>query len=125
MQTCAWFKRAYPLKHLKKWLYWPWAEYRVLRNASAVCFTCEEERKLARQSFWLYRCNEKVVAFGTAAPGGDAQAQKRLFLSHYMELQGRRFILFLGRIHPKKGCDLVIRAFTDALKLSRAVSQSL
>src|SRR5690349_224373 len=21
-----WFKRNYPLKHLKKWLYWPWAE---------------------------------------------------------------------------------------------------
>src|SRR5215218_4850819 len=26
-----WFKRTYPLKHLKKWLYWPWAEYRILR----------------------------------------------------------------------------------------------
>ncbi len=28
-----WFKRTFPLKHLKKWLYWPWAEYRVLRDA--------------------------------------------------------------------------------------------
>ena len=26
-----WFARQYPLKHLKKWLYWPWAEYRVVR----------------------------------------------------------------------------------------------
>ena len=51
-----WFKRTYPLKHLKKWLYWPWAEYRVLRDAQAVLFTCEEERILARQSFWLYKC---------------------------------------------------------------------
>ncbi|HEY2255841.1 MAG TPA: glycosyltransferase, partial [Variovorax sp.] len=34
-----WFKRRYPLKHLKKWLYWPWAEYRVLRDAKAVLFT--------------------------------------------------------------------------------------
>ena len=48
-----WFKRTYPLKHLKKWLYWPWAEYRVLRDANAVIFTCEEERLLARESFWL------------------------------------------------------------------------
>ena len=31
-----WFKRRYPLKHLKKLLYWPWAEYRVLRDAAAV-----------------------------------------------------------------------------------------
>ena len=22
-----WFKRTYPLKHLKKWFYWPWADY--------------------------------------------------------------------------------------------------
>src|SRR5579862_7846469 len=63
-----WFKRKYPLKHLKKWMYWPWAEYRVLRDAEAVLFTCEEERKLARSSFWMYRCNEIVVNYGTARP---------------------------------------------------------
>src|SRR5579862_9840291 len=55
-----WFKRRYPLKHLKKWLYWPWAEYRVLRDAAAVCFTSEEERRLARLSFRPYRCREVV-----------------------------------------------------------------
>ena len=35
-----WFKRTYPLKHLKKWLYWPWAEYRVLRDATREQETC-------------------------------------------------------------------------------------
>ncbi len=64
-----WFKRQYPLKHLKKWLYWPWAEYRVLRDASAVLFTCEEERLLARESFWLYRAKEAIVSHGTPGPG--------------------------------------------------------
>ena len=39
-----WFKQRYPLKHFKKWLYWPWGEYRVLRDAKAVLFTCEEEK---------------------------------------------------------------------------------
>ena len=58
-----WFKRAYPLKHLKKWLYWPWGEYRVLRDARAVLFTSEEERRLASQSFWMYRAKERVVAY--------------------------------------------------------------
>ena len=48
-----WFKKKYPFKHLKKWLYWPWGDYRVLRDATAVLFTCEEERRLARKSFWL------------------------------------------------------------------------
>ncbi len=67
-----WFKQAYPLKHLKKWLYWPWAEYRVLRDARAVIYTTEEERARARQSFWLYRANEQIVPFGTTVPPLEA-----------------------------------------------------
>src|SRR5579863_313732 len=38
-----WFRQRYPLKHLKKWLYWPWGEYRVLRDASFALFTTHEE----------------------------------------------------------------------------------
>jgi glycosyltransferase involved in cell wall biosynthesis len=111
-----WFKRTYPLKHFKKWLYWPWAGYPVLRYATAVCFTCEEERRLARESFWLYRCNEAVVGFGTAQPPGDPDMQKQLFLEKFTETQGKRIILFLGRIHPKKGCDLLISAFARVVR---------
>jgi len=111
-----WFKRTYPLKHLKKWMYWPWADYRVLRDARSVLFTCEEECRLARQSFWLYHCREQVVGLGIAQPGGDPELQKRTFLSSFPELRGKRLLLFLGRIHPKKGCDLLIRAFAETLK---------
>jgi glycosyltransferase involved in cell wall biosynthesis len=110
-----WFKKEYPLKHAKKWMYWPWAEYRVLRDARAVLFTCEEERRLARESFWLYRCNEVVVSYGTAKPEGDVEAEKREFFSHYPELRGKRLALFVGRIHPKKGCDLLIEAYAKVL----------
>ncbi len=110
-----WFKRAYPLKHLKKWAYWPWADYRVLRDAKAVLFTCDEERRMARESFWLYRCREKVVNFGIAAPTGNSDAQKRAALERFPELEGKRIFLFLGRIHEKKGCDLLIKAFAKIL----------
>ncbi len=109
-----WFKRTYPLKHLKKSLYWPWGEYRVLRDAAAVLFTCEEEKLLARQSFGLYRANERVVSYGTAGPTGDPAAQEAAFLLRHPELQGKRLLLFLGRIHAKKGCDLLIEAFARA-----------
>ena len=64
-----WFKRAYPLKHLKKWLYWPWADYRVARDAKAVLFTAREEARLAAQSFWLYRVTPAVVGYGLAQEG--------------------------------------------------------
>jgi glycosyltransferase involved in cell wall biosynthesis len=106
-----WFKRTYPFKHLKKWAYWPWADYRVLRDAKAVLFTTEKERLLARQSFWLYQANEVVVGYGTSAPPGDSQQQRELFLSRFPQLRGQRILLFLSRIHPKKGVDLLIEAF--------------
>jgi glycosyltransferase involved in cell wall biosynthesis len=106
-----WFKRTYPLKHLKKWAYWPWADYRVLRDASAVLFTTEQERLLARQSFWLYRAKELVVGYGTSAPPADAESQRQAFFERFPHLCGQRILLFLSRIHPKKGVDMLIDAF--------------
>lgn len=106
-----WFKYKYPLKHLKKWLYWPWAEYRLLRDARAVVFTCDEERRLARDSFWLYRCNEVVTSYGTKSPPSNAQELTGAFLQKHPELSGKRLLLFLSRIHEKKGCDLLLEAF--------------
>lgn len=106
-----WFKRTYPLKHLKKSLYWPWAEYRLLRDARGVLFTTEEERLLARQSFARYRAREVVVGFGTSAPPVDAARLRGVFAEAFPQLAGRRFLLYLSRLHEKKGCDLLIEAF--------------
>ena len=110
-----WFNKMYPLKHLKKALYWPWAEYRVLRDASAVLFTSEEERILAGQSFRPYGCNEIVVRYGTAGPTGDPQTELKAFYESFPELGGKRLAIFLGRLHEKKGCDLLIQAFAKVL----------
>jgi glycosyltransferase involved in cell wall biosynthesis len=111
-----WFKRHYPVKHLKKMLYWPWADYRVVRDAYGVLFTSEEERLLARQSFPAYRAREIVVNYGTPGVTGDANAQRALFLQRFPDLRGKRCFLFLSRIHPKKGCDLLIEAFAPMLR---------
>jgi glycosyltransferase involved in cell wall biosynthesis len=106
-----WFKHTYPLKHIKKWLYWPWAEYRLLRDARAVLFTCEEERLLARKSFWLYKVREAVINYGTGIPPNNGKALRMLFYENYPTLREKRVLLFLSRIHEKKGCDLLIKAF--------------
>ncbi|WP_144154272.1 glycosyltransferase [Paraburkholderia sp. BCC1885] len=112
-----WFKRTYPLKHLKKWLYWPWAEYRVLRDARAVLYTTEDERLAAHESFWLYRATEAVSTYGTNAPPRNDAELREGFLAAYPHLRGKRLILFLGRIHEKKGCDLLLRAFANVAAL--------
>jgi len=115
-----WFQKAYPLKHLKKMLYWPWGTYRLLRDARAVLFTCEEERILARQSFRPYRAHEIVVKYGTAGPKGDPQSQLEAFYQRYPQLRGKRLAIFLGRLHEKKGCDLLIQAFAKVLATDSA-----
>jgi len=112
-----WFKHAYPRKHLKKWLYWPWGDYRLLRDARAVLFTSEEERLQARRSFWLYSARERVVAYGTSTPPEDSEALRDGYLAANPRLRGRRILLFLSRIQEKKGCDLLIRAFARVAPL--------
>jgi glycosyltransferase involved in cell wall biosynthesis len=109
-----WFKRTYPLKHLKKWLYWPWAEYRILRDAAAVIFTSEQERDEARESFWLYRCRERVSPLGVEALPPPVDSIRALFHSKFPDLRAKHVLLFLGRLHPKKGCDLAIESLASA-----------
>jgi glycosyltransferase involved in cell wall biosynthesis len=105
------FKRAFPLKHVKKLVYWLLREYRVLRDARAVCFTSPIERDAAVETMWPRRWHPVVVSFGTSAPVGDPAGQRAAFLARYPQLQGRRFFLFLARLHRKKGCDLLLDAF--------------
>ena len=94
-----WFKRNYPLKHLKKAIYWHFAESRVFHDARLALFTCEEEQRLAHQSFRLVGCREAVANLGTAAPLGDPVRQRAVFHTSFPGLDGKRLILFLGRLH--------------------------
>lgn len=106
-----WFRAAYPLKHLLKQLYWSALEGRVLRDAAAVLFTAEDERRLARGSFRGHEYRECVVPLGIADLDGDAEAHRCAFNSAFPHLSTRRYLLFLSRIHPKKGLDLLLSAF--------------
>ncbi|HEY5329563.1 MAG TPA: glycosyltransferase [Acidobacteriaceae bacterium] len=110
-----WFKRAYPFKHLKKWLYWLAAQYWILRSAHRVLFTTETERNLARQSFWLSHWTPVVVPLGVEPAKPPTEAAHEAFYNLCPAVRNRRFLLFLGRIDPKKGCDLLVQAFADLL----------
>jgi glycosyltransferase involved in cell wall biosynthesis len=106
------FKRAFPLKHIKKWLYWVPAEYRILRDAYRVLFTSSAEKRLAEQSFWLHRWNPYVVPYGAnSPPDKPKEVLMEAFYQACPAVRGKRFLLYLGRIHRKKGCDMLVEAF--------------
>jgi glycosyltransferase involved in cell wall biosynthesis len=105
------FKRAFPMKHAKKWIYWLTAQYWILRAAHRVLFTSTAEAALAKKSFWLHRWHAQVVPYGASGPEGDPETYKRAFFTLWPAVADKPYLLFLGRIHPKKGCDLLIDAF--------------
>jgi glycosyltransferase involved in cell wall biosynthesis len=112
-----WFNRKYPLKRIKKTLYWP-IQYPVLRDAKAVFFTGKTERDLAETGFRPSQWKSVVIPYGIGDPEGDPTTQVHAFLSRFPALKDRRFLLFLGRLHEKKGCDLLLHAFA---RIARSV----
>ncbi|MBT8587053.1 glycosyltransferase [Polynucleobacter paneuropaeus] len=111
-----WFKNAFPIKHIKKQIYWLLAEYWVIKNAKNVIFTTEEERQLAKSSFVPYTSKGVVINFGIRGCKDFSNENKDLFFRKYPQLIGKKCILFLSRIHHKKGCDLLIKAFSSIYK---------
>jgi glycosyltransferase involved in cell wall biosynthesis len=107
----SYFRQTYPLKHLYKSAYWLALERRVLRDAKAVCFTSQAEHDCSVGTFWLDSWKAAIVSFGTAAAKGNAETQRELFLNTFPSLRSKRILLFLSRIHRKKGCDILIEAF--------------
>jgi glycosyltransferase involved in cell wall biosynthesis len=105
-----WFNKRYPLKHLKKLVYWP-IQYPVLRDAVAVLFTSALEPVLAQQSFRPNQWNAVVFPQGICQPEGDPAAQREALFKIIPELRNRRFLLFISRLHTKKGCDMLVEAF--------------
>ncbi|MGA7522478.1 MAG: glycosyltransferase [Acidobacteriaceae bacterium] len=104
-----WFEQ-YRLKHIKKMAYWP-LQYAVLRDARCVLFTSAAEREQATLSFRPNQWRSACVPYGIIEPVGDPCAQREAFFAHMPSLRDRPFLLFLSRLVPVKGCDLLIDAF--------------
>ena len=99
-------------KAVKKTVYWLLRERSIFKHASAVFFTTERERKLARETFTLPATSFIVVPYGVDCVGGGRSAEPA---NPDLKISAtRKVALFLGRVHPKKNVDLLIEAWAGA-----------
>jgi glycosyltransferase involved in cell wall biosynthesis len=108
-------------KRFKKWCYAKLIEGPNLRRAAGLVYTHPEEERLARETIrglpqgW-------IVPLAADEPPSDERAKlAEEFLARHPELIGNRIVLFLGRLHPKKGLDLLIPAFGDLARKMNGV----
>ncbi|HJQ60553.1 MAG TPA: glycosyltransferase, partial [Vineibacter sp.] len=92
-------------KHLMELLF----QDRVLRHAAAVHYTSEVEREISRP--FDHGAPARIVPLGVDLAGFDALPPPERFAERFPETRGRRIVLFLSRLHPKKGLDLLLPAF--------------
>lgn len=99
-------------KARRNWLYWKAIEQRTIATADAVLFTCQRELELARKPFRPYRPKREInVGYGIAAPPAHSSEMSHAFEQVCGSLQGRPYLLYLSRIDPKKGVDLLVDAY--------------
>ncbi|GAB3264650.1 glycosyltransferase [Larkinella harenae] len=108
-----WFQRATGrrLKALRNRFFWRFAERRIVNSADGLLFTSETEKRLAREPFKPYAPkSEKVVGLGVENPPVFTAGMQEAFLQKCPGLTGP-FLLFISRIHVKKGVDLLVKAY--------------
>jgi glycosyltransferase involved in cell wall biosynthesis len=104
-------------KAIRNIFFWEIVERRLINEADAVLFTCDEEELLARATFRGYKPKRTAVAaLGIEQPPAFSGHSPEILRDFLLDGKNRRYFLFLGRIHSKKGIDLLIRSYLE-LKL--------
>jgi len=117
-----WFQRdrSRRVKAVRNFFYWWLAERWVVNRAAGLFFTCEEEMRLAATTFDGYRPKRALnIGYGIQSPPAFSEKMQKAFLEKVPRFEGQPYLLFLGRIHPKKGVDLLVSAYLQFLKTEK------
>lgn len=110
------------LKAIRNWIFWKLIERKVVNGVDGVLFTCEEELLLARRTFKPYYPKREInVGYGIQLPPMTAYFNKSEFFEICPHVKSKSFLLFLSRIHPKKGVDILIKAYLRLKEESKDV----
>jgi glycosyltransferase involved in cell wall biosynthesis len=104
------------MKAIRNWAYWKLVESKLVNNAAGILFTCKQECILANKPFAPYHPKrELIVGLGVAEPPEFSHTMANAFHRLCPELKQGSYILFLGRVDPKKGVDMLLSAYEKLL----------
>lgn len=98
-------------KRLKKFLYASLVERRNVQGAACLQALTHAEA----QNYRAFGARQPIAIIPNAI-AVPKQATPDAFLSRFPELRGKRLLLFLGRIHFKKGLDLLVSSWAMLAK---------
>jgi glycosyltransferase involved in cell wall biosynthesis len=96
-------------KRLRKSLFWNLAAKRMLQSAGTIHYTAQAEFDLVKRSLGL--TNGIVVPLGIETNARSTNGSRAATENQY--------VLVLSRLHPKKGLDVLIKAFVALHKNER------
>ena len=101
-------------KALKKKLYSALIQKKILREAAALHAITEEEV----ENIGNYVDNDNIflISNGINIEEFESLPDKGSFEDFYPEIKGKKILLFLGRLHTKKGLDILVKSFGSILK---------
>jgi glycosyltransferase involved in cell wall biosynthesis len=103
------------VKRWRKALYLWAVERKNIRSAQRLIYTTDEEARLAANAISPLP-NGVVIPLGGDAPAGNSLALASAFLDRFPKARDRRQLLFLGRLHFKKGLDRILTALPAILR---------
>lgn len=96
-------------RYWKKKIYWELIEKRILREAAGIV-VCNEGETAQLRALGV-RTPIRRIPWGVDLPDPDRTPPRERLREFFPALGAGPFMLFLSRLHPKKGLDLLIPAF--------------
>jgi glycosyltransferase involved in cell wall biosynthesis len=98
-------------KSLKKKFYWSLIEKKNLFKSISILVTTKHEKTLLNKTYVdTKNIKKNIIKYGIFKKKFNEKKIKNNFYKRYPFLRNKRFLLFLGRFHDKKGCDILINS---------------
>lgn len=98
-------------KRIKKQIYWLLVEKKNLIYSKSILLTSKGEMLSLKNTYVeTNNINKKIIRYGVFKPKINKKYALKLFFNKFAYLKNKKFYLFLGRFHEKKGCEILIES---------------